>query len=140
MEKLTHIEQLIWGTSLDMATDEEIDICHRYIKDYLGKHNSEYKICDQSEGTKVKRAERRGMSLGPAISSFTETVWLCGESYDSSDLCNEVKSISKDDFELMINSMVPDDIEINIDNIIDRFKEKGFAKCYNCNRIFFINK
>lgn len=74
MDKITHIKQLIWGTSLGMATDEEIASCHKHIKGYLTNHNSKYEICTQSKGTKVKRPDRSRITMGPGIRSFVETI------------------------------------------------------------------
>lgn len=134
MENIGKREQLLWGMSVDMASDEEIDECYKNMKEYLAVKKDDLQICEFSKGTIRPKANRMS---GLGTPNDGALLWSCGEQYySSSDLCDKQPSISKQDLRTIIEKMVPDDINVEGYKIIDKFTDKKFIYVCPCQRIF----
>jgi len=121
---ISYRDQVIWGTSLDMAEENEIEKSYDYIRRHIEENNGIYYTCEHSKGTK----------------NFIDMRWLCGEAAHSSDLCNKNHSIKKEDLIREIEEMVSNEIDVSGEKIIKSFKKRGYIDIYKCNRVFFIKK
>ena len=122
MENISYRDQILWGTSLSMAEEKEIDLCYDFVKEFVRNRNEIYNICDLAQYTK----------------NFIGMKWQCGESVNGSHLCDKDKSIKKENLIKAIEMMVSDDISINGDQILKSFKKRNYVDEYNCGRIFFV--
>lgn len=123
MEQITYQDELIWGTSLNMAKENEIYECYKRVRDYIKNRSDDFNWCKKSNSTK----------------SFMDTKWECGESARSQDLCDKMPSIKSEDFVKEVQSLVTaDEVIVNGENILKSFENKGYISVYNCGRIFFL--
>ena len=122
MENITYRDQILWGTSLSMAEEKEIDLCYGFVKEYVRNKNDIYNICGLSQYTK----------------NFMGMKWQCGESVNNSHLCDKDLSIKKEDLIGAIEMMVSEDISISGEQILKSFKKRNYVDIYNCGRVFFI--
>ena len=123
METMTYQDQRIWGTSLGMAKDDEIEECYKYVKQFINRRKDLYYKCEMSLTTK----------------NFIGNHWQCGESTRSSDLCDKELSIKREDLILAIEKMVlADDIQVSGENILSSFKKRKYIEVYKCGRVFFL--
>lgn len=118
MEQITYREQIFWGTSLNMALEDEIDLCYKYIKDQIEKTRTFYTKCKQAETTKKR--------------------WLCGEHIKSYPLCGKKAGILKEHLIEVISKMITTDLNINEINIIDSLESHGYIQFYPCGRAYFV--
>lgn len=132
MNNAGYVQQVIWGTSLKMASDDEIKECYEIIKNHL-KTQDEYDICDQAKLKKIDSINTF-LTVNPKSSSVA---WLCDMTYSNTDLCNTKPSISFENLESIVNNLVADDININLQTIVNSFLNAGYIVIYQCNRILF---
>jgi len=125
MEKITYRDQVIWGTSLHMAEEDEIELCYKYIKDSIDKRRDIYSKCNEA------------ISIVSFINSV-DPKWRCGNSVKSFELCDKVPSIEKVDLINLIDGMVSDDINIDYEEIFKVFIDLGHIVIYKCDRVFFM--
>ena len=135
MRDSEYIKQVIWGTSLKMAKDEEIQECYDIIKGYLEANTENYAICDQA---KLKKIEPKRSLFGASYSMSSSTAWLCGMMYSGSDLCDKAPSTTIDNIQAVVEKLVPDESSISAQDIVDVFTDAGYAAVYPCNKIFLI--
>lgn len=124
MEHMSYRDQIIWGTSLEMAKEDEIALCYKYIKEHIINKNEMFKMCDDAKSTK----------------NFIDVRWLCGEAANSYNYCDKIPSITKEHLAAEIEAMVTDAIDVDGENIIKIFKKRGYIDIYRCNRVFFIEE
>lgn len=121
MENITYRDQVIWGTSLSMAKEDEIELCYGYVKESVERRRDIYYQCKESISTKTFIGER----------------WQCDKAVHSSDLCSTALSIKKEDVIAQIERMVSDDITVSGEEILKAFKNRGYIDIYKCDRVFF---
>ena len=122
MENITYRDQILWGTSLSMAAETEIDICYDFVREYVRNRKDIYNKCEQSHPTK----------------NFISIKWECGETANNSDLCDKANSIKKEDLIVEIEKMVSNDISISGEEILKSFEKRKYVDIYKCDRVFFI--
>lgn len=137
MENISYIEHVIWGTSLDMATEEEVDYCYTHIKKHIKNGLDNFHLCKFSE-------EKNGVSPSSVMlydnpfQHYTKDAWGCGRECKKGDLCDKMCSIKADDLVKVIESMVNNDINIDGKKVIKAFNDKKYILIYSCDRVFFI--
>lgn len=125
MEVLSYRDQVIWGTSLNMADEEEVDLCYKYFKDSASVRRDIYDKCPEA------------VSIANAVNSI-DPKWKCGNSVKKLNLCDKHSSIEKDDLIRLIDGMTSDEISVDYDKILKLFEDKGYINVYKCSRVFFI--
>ena len=125
MEVLSYRDQVIWGTSLDMADEDEFELCYKYFKDIAFARRDLHTICSEA------------ISIVSAINSV-DPKWRCGNSVKNLKLCDKYASIEIEDLIKLIDGTISDDINVDFEKIINLFKDKGYVDIYRCNRVFFL--
>lgn len=118
MEHISYLDQIFWGTSLNMAKESEIELCYKYIKEQIEHSKIFYSKCKQAELTKKH--------------------WMCGEHIKNFPLCKKQHSVLKDHLIEVINKMVTTDVNIDEENIVDSLESKGYIQIYPCSRVYFM--
>lgn len=118
MENISYRDQVIWGTSLSMAKEDEIGACYNFIKEYIISRKDLYLHCEKAIIEKRK--------------------WICGESLNSAPLCDTARSINKEELISEIELMVSDEITVDGEKILDDFKKRRFVDVYKCGKVFFL--
>lgn len=125
MEKITYRDQVIWGTSLNMADEDEIELCYKYIKESIDRRKDLYNICSDA------------VSANSFINSV-DSRWQCGNNVTNLTMCDKVESIEKEELINLIDGMISDDINVNFEEIFKIFKNRGYIDVYRCDRVFFL--
>lgn len=121
MENISYEEQVIWGTSLGMASEEEVKACYDIVKQFILSKSKVYQICESSKSTK----------------NFIDIRWMCGEVVTTLDKCNKIPSISREMFAREIECIMENDLTIDGEKVIDEFKKNGHVYICRCNQVFF---
>lgn len=137
MESISCNEHVIWGTSLGMATDEEIDDCYKQIKKYILGTFNDFAICKFSK-KKKDISPSSVMLCDNLFQHYTKAIWGCGRECKKGDLCDVNSSIKLDDLAKAIESMVNNKINVDGGNVVKVLKDKIYISIYLCNRVFFI--
>ncbi|MEX1376427.1 MAG: hypothetical protein AB1Z23_03025 [Eubacteriales bacterium] len=121
MENISYEEQIIWGTSLGMASEDEIKLCHDIVKNFVISKSKVYQICESSKSTK----------------NFIDIRWECGEVVSSLDLCEKEFSIKKELLAKEIECIVEKDLTIDGETVVNALKKNGYITICRGGQVFF---
>lgn len=125
MELLSYRDQVIWGTSLDMADETEIDLCYKFFKESAEIRRDLFDKCPDAISA-------------VSVVNIVDPKWKCGYPVRDFKLCDKLSSIDKDAFVNLLKELSSADITVDYEKILHLFVEKGYIDIFKCNRVFFV--